>query len=184
MHNHQPSITEIAMFRKHILPLSFAACLIAPAAQAHVTLEQQEARVGGGYKVVLRVPHGCGNSPTQKIRVRIPEGVVGVKPMLKAGWQTDTVRAKYEKPYQMYHGSVTEGVREVTWTGRLPDENYDEFVLSTFLTDDLKPGTVLYFPVVQECESGVHRWIEIPSEGKTGADYKEPAPGVKLLPKP
>jgi uncharacterized protein YcnI len=28
----------------------------------------------------------------------------------------------------------------------------------------------------------LNRWIEVPAEGKTGADYKEPAPGVKLLP--
>jgi periplasmic copper chaperone A len=35
--------------------------------------------------------------------------------------------------------------------------------------------------VVRECESGVHRWIEIPQDGKSAADYKEPAPDVKLL---
>jgi uncharacterized protein YcnI len=83
----------------------------------------------------------------------------------------------------MFHSTLTEGVREVTWTGRLPDDNYDEMVLSTFLADDLVPGHMLYFPVVQECETGTNRWIEIPAEGKTGADYKAPAPGVKLLPK-
>jgi uncharacterized protein YcnI len=39
-------------------------------------------------------------------------------------------------------------------------------------------------PVVQECEKGIHRWIEIPAEGKSADDYKEPAPGIKLLPRP
>ena len=49
------------------------------------------------------------------------------------------------------------------WSGgKLPDHNYDEFVVSTFLTDGLKPNTTLYFPVVQECEQGVSRWIDIP----------------------
>jgi uncharacterized protein YcnI len=154
----------------------------ASAALAHVTLEQQEAAVGGPYKATFRVPHGCGDSPTVKLRVRIPDGVIGVKPMPKPGWQIETVKAKYDKPYKMFHNSVTEGVREVTWTGRLPDENYDEFVLSTYLIDELKPDTMLYFPVVQECEKGVHRWIEIPESGKPAADLPEPAPGVKLLP--
>jgi uncharacterized protein YcnI len=83
----------------------------------------------------------------------------------------------------MYHGSVSEGIKEVSWSGRLPDEYYDEFVISVYLTADLQPGRMLYFPVVQECESSVHRWIEIPEPGKTSADYKEPAPGLKLLPK-
>ena len=102
------------------------------AARAHVTLERPEAAVGGGYKAIFRVPHGCSESPTVKVRVRIPEGVIGVKPMPKAGWQLETVKAKYDKPYQMYHSTLTEGVREVTWTGKLLDENYDEFVLSTY----------------------------------------------------
>lgn len=174
---------EIAMLTRLTLSVLFTACLLVPAAQAHVTLERQEATIGGSYKAVFRVPHGCGTSPTLKVRVRIPDGVIGVKPMPKPGWQLETVKGKYAKTYTMYHGTVSEGVKEVAWTGHLADDNYDEFVLSTYLTDDLKPGTVLYFPVVQECESGTHRWIEIPVEGKTAADYKEPAPGVKLLPK-
>lgn len=149
---------------------------------AHVTLERQEAPVGASYKAVLKVPHGCGVSPTLKLRVRIPDGVVGVKPMPKPGWQIDTVKGAYDKAYAMFHNSVTEGVKEIAWTGRLADDNYDEFVFSAFLAGDLAAGKTIYFPVVQECESGVHRWIEIPADGKSAADYKEPAPGLKLLP--
>jgi periplasmic copper chaperone A len=160
------------------------ALLAVSSASAHVTLERQEAPIGGPYKAVFRVPHGCGASPTVKLRVRIPDHVIAVKPMPKPGWQIDTVKAKYDKTYTMFHSvTVAEGVNEVTFTGRLPDDNYDEFVLSVYLTDDLKPGSVLYFPVVQECESGVHRWIEIPESGKDAHDYKEPAPGLTLLPK-
>lgn len=152
-------------------------------AHAHVTLEQAQASIGSGYKAVFRVPHGCGTSPTVKVRVRIPDGVVQVKPMPKPGWAIETVKGAYGKSFTVHHGTVSEGVKEVSWIGRLPDENYDEFVLSVFLTDTLKAGSTLYFPVVQECESGVNRWIEVPAGGKTGADYKEPAPGLKLIPK-
>lgn len=165
-----------------ILALAIGSLVVAPA-NAHITLEQREAAVGGSYKAVFKVPHGCGVSPTLKVRVRIPDGVIGVKPMPKPGWQLETVRGKYDKSYEMFHSTVSEGVKEVAWTGRLADENYDEFVLSTYLTDDLAAGRTLYFPVVQECENGVHRWIEIPAEGKSAGDYKEPAPGLKLLPK-
>jgi len=49
----------------------------------HVTLEQRQAAVGAAYKAVFRVPHGCDGSPTIAIRVRIPEGVLDVKPMPK-----------------------------------------------------------------------------------------------------
>ena len=37
--------------------------------------------------------------------------------------------------------------------------------MNTYLTGNLKPNSMLYFPVVQECEQGVSRWIEIPAQG-------------------
>ena len=43
---------------------------------------------------------------------------------------------------------------------------------------------MLYFPVVQECEQGVSRWIDIPADPAHAHDSKSPAPGVKLIPKP
>jgi len=155
------------------------------AASAHVTLETREAPVGAPYKAVLRVPHGCDGAATVALRIRIPEGMIAVKPMPKPGWTIDTVTGKYPKAYDYFHGvKLTEGVTEISFTGgRLPDAYYDEFVFSGFLAGDLDPGRTLYVPVVQECEKGVHRWIEIPAAGKSGADYPEPAPALKLLPR-
>jgi uncharacterized protein YcnI len=164
--------------------LTLLSVLCGSAAHAHVTLEQTEGPVGSSYKAVFRVPHGCGASPTVKIRVRIPDGMVGVKPMPKPGWTLDIVKGPYDRPYALFHGNVSEGVKEVGWSGgRLPDDYYDEFVLTGFISDALAPGRTLYFPVVQECENGVHRWIEIPQDGKPSSELKEPAPALKLLPK-
>ena len=153
---------------------------------AHVTLESQEAPISSSYKAVFRVPHGCKGAATVAVRVRIPEGVIGVKPMPKAGWKLETVKGKYEKGYKYYHGTpISEGVKEVVWSGgNLPDDFYDEFVIRVFLTDELKPNTTLYFPVVQECPGGAaERWIEIPADGKKADDYEAPAPGLRLLPR-
>jgi uncharacterized protein YcnI len=162
--------------------LAVATCGGLSSALAHVTLEQAQAAVGTSYKAVLRVPHGCDGSATTAIRVRIPEGVIDVKPMPKPGWTLSIVKGKYAGTHSLYRAQVSEGVTEVDWSGgRLPDEYYDEFVFQSFLASDLQSGRILYFPVVQECEKGVHRWIEIPAEGQ---DYPEPAPGLKLLPKP
>jgi periplasmic copper chaperone A len=164
-----------------------AMVLAASPANAHITLETRQAAVGSYYKAVFAVPHGCAGSPTIKIRVQIPEGVIAAKPMPKSGWNVEAVNGKYASEYD-YHGSkLTEGVKEVVWSGgKLPDHNYDEFVISTFLTGGLKPNTTLYFPVVQECEQGVSRWIDIPRECSdgNGHDGKSPAPGVKLMSKP
>ena len=70
----------------------------ASAALAHITLEREETPAESIYKAVLRVPHGCEGSATVKVRVQIPEGVIAVKPMPKAGWQLETVTGKYERP--------------------------------------------------------------------------------------
>jgi uncharacterized protein YcnI len=161
-----------------------AATMTALPAHAHITLEKREASPASYYKAVFMVPHGCAGSPTTKIRVRIPEGVIAVKPMPKPGWSIETIRSAYSVSYQLHGSAVSEGVREVAWSGKLADDNYDEFVLSTYLTSGLKSDTTLYFPVVQECEQGVSRWIEIPQEGKPAHDSKSPAPGLKLVPKP
>ena len=167
--------------------VAVAILLAASPASAHISLEGKQAAVGSPYKAVFAVPHGCKGSATVKIRVQIPEGVVAVKPMPKAGWMVDTVGGKYAGEYD-YHGTkLSEGVKEVVWSGgKLPDHNYDEFVVNAFLTDGLKPNTTLYFPVVQECEQGISRWIDIPKDGQDshGHDGKSPAPGVKLMPKP
>jgi len=162
-----------------------AAAVVASSAGAHVTLENRPATPASYYKAVFGVPHGCAGSPTVKIRVQIPDGVISVKPMPKPGWTLETVRARYSTSYELHGATITEGVREVIWSGgKLADDNYDEFVLATFLTGSLKPNTTLYFPVVQECEQGASRWIEIPPDGKPAHDTKSPAPGVKLMPKP
>ena len=146
---------------------------------AHITLETKQAAVGSYYKAVLRVPHGCKGSPTLKVRVRIPDGVIGVKPQPKPGWALNIIKGRYNKAYTSPHGvTASDGVREIVWTGKLPDEYYDEFAFSAYLTADLKAGDTLYFPVVQECAKGVERWIDT-----SGAKSASPAPGLKLLPK-
>ena len=135
------------MLRRHLFG-ALGACLIAVPAAAHVTLENREAPVGAGYKAVLRVPHGCEGTATTALRVRIPEGVIGVKPMPKPGWTLTTVTGKYAKTYELFHAKLSEGVTEIAWSGgKLPDAQYDEFVFqgesrrrSSSRQDDLLPG--------------------------------------------
>jgi len=163
-------------------PLAVMLALAAGPALAHATLENPQAQVGANYKAVLRIPHSCGASPTIRVRVRIPDGFIGVKPMPKAGWNLETVKAPYGKTYEAPHVTLTEGVREISWSGgRLPGDWYDEFVFIGTVAAELPAGKTLYFPTVQDCETGAERWIEIPTEGASAHDLKAPAPGLKLL---
>ena len=99
------------------LALLSALMFAASPALAHLTLETAEAPAGSTYKGVIRVGHGCEGAPTTAVRVQIPEGVVAVKPMPKPGWTLETSVAAYSEPVQYRDRTLTEGVREITWSG-------------------------------------------------------------------
>lgn len=161
-----------------------AALGVASPALCHVTLEQREAVIGAPAKLTFRVPHGCENQPTVTVRVLIPEGFIAAKPMPKAGWMLEVSEGDYANAHDYFHGvKLSKGTKEISWKGNLPNDYYDEFVVSGFVSRDFKVDAMLYFPVVQECPNGAHRWVEIPATGQSGSDLKEPAPGIKLVPK-
>jgi uncharacterized protein YcnI len=152
------------------------------AASAHVTASPNEAVAGSYFVTGFTVPHGCDGAATVAVRIQIPAGVGDVKPQMKPGWQAATVMRKLEAPLKDEHGNtVTEVVDEVAWRGGpLPNAFYDTFGLLMKLP--ATKGATLYFPTVQECEKGVHRWIAIPAAGQQWHDLKEPAPFVRLAP--
>ncbi len=165
---------------------ALVACALAPMSSlAHVTLAPEQARVGARYAAVLQVPHGCKGSPTVRLRVRIPEGVLDVRPVEKDGWTVDIEEGGYTTPQVLEGRRVNRGVREMRWSGGpLLDKEDAEFAFSAHLSETLPANTTLHFPVVQECLRGVERWIDIPAEGSMpAADHSDsPAPGVRLLP--
>ncbi|MBV6636660.1 MAG: YcnI family protein [Mameliella sp.] len=159
----------------------FLGAATATSALAHAALETQTAAPGSYYKGVVQIGHGCSGQATLAVHVEIPEGVISVKPMPKAGWTLETETGAYAGVYDNHGRSVTEGVRRITWTGELPDAHYDEFVFRARLTDGLEPGTTLWFKTVQECADGKNAWVEIPEEGQDPHDLDSPAPGLKLI---
>ena len=99
--------------------------------------------------------------------MQIPEGVIGVKPMPKPGWTLETIKGKYAAEYELHGSKFPKASRK--WCGAaasLPTTITTNSSSATYLTGSLKPNTTLYFPVVQECEQGVSRWIDIPAEGQ------------------
>ena len=86
-------------------------------ALAHITLDVSEAPAGTAYKTVLRVGHGCEGAATTAIRVQIPDGVITAKPMPKPGWTIETTTGVYVEPVELHGETLTEGVREISWSG-------------------------------------------------------------------
>ena len=166
--------------------LAVAVCATAlgiGAVHAHVMLEKKDAKLGAGYKAVFGVPHGCKGAATTEVRIDIPEGVIAVKPMPKPGWKLSLEKGPYARSYAFHHGeSKNEGVRSVTWSGgELPDDYFDQFVLSTFIAGELDAGTKLAFPVTQKCTSGEMRWSEVAAEGQDPHALEYPAPQLLLV---
>ena len=174
--------TKEKMMRKHTLFAVAALVALATSAQAHVTAQPNNGPANGYFETVLGVPHGCEGSSTLAVRVKIPAEITGVKPQFKAGWVVTIKTRKLDQPLKGEHGQViTEVPDEVEWRGGpLPNALYDTFGLRFKLPD--LAGKTLYFPVVQECEKGANRWIQIPEEGKAWNSVPSPAPFVKVTP--
>lgn len=152
--------------------------MLASPAFAHITLAEKDAQAGSSYRAVLVVGHGCAGEPTTAIRVQIPDGLYNVKPMPKPGWELETVIGAYDTPFENHGTQMTEGVREITWSGgSLPDDQFDEFTFRGTFGGDLEAGTV-HFPVLQQCGELEDAWIDTSGD----ADAEFPAPAVNLQP--
>ncbi len=165
--------------------LSTATLLIAAtAASAHVVLEEPAALAGSSYRATFRVGHGCSGSPTTAIRVFLPAGVRGAKPMPKSGWALAVRREVLAQPYESHGKTVREDVVEISWTASapehaLPDAWYDEFVLRATLPAQAGP---LWFRVEQRCAEGRLDWVDIPAQGLSTRGMKTPAVLLEVLP--
>jgi uncharacterized protein YcnI len=174
--------------KKHRV-LSMAAILAAAACApvaAHVTLEEAKGQAGRPYKATLRVGHGCEGSATHTLRVLVPAGFRGAKPMPKPGWTLQTKREPLAQPYESHGRRITDDVVEITWAAArreawLADAHYDEFVLRGQLP--AQPGP-LWFKVQQLCEKGQWDWFETPADPKSTsrAGLKAPAALLEVLP--
>ena len=166
------------------LSIAAVAFLLSTGALAHVTLEEPAAVANTGYKAVLRIAHGCEGSATHTVRVQIPAGFLGTKPIPKPGWKLELQRVKLSEPYDSHGRKIDETVSEVIWRAQSPeaflaDAHYDEFVLRGQTPP--KPG-VIWFKVQQVCEKGELNWAEVPSTGSSTKGLKAPAARLEVLP--
>jgi uncharacterized protein YcnI len=167
-----------------LAPFSAALCALPLTAAAHVTLEQPAAPAGTGYKAVLRVTHGCEGTATHTVRVLVPEGFRGAKPMPKPGWALELRLAPLAAPYASHGRGVTDDVVEITWRAAsreawLPDAHYDEFVLRGQTPDAARP---LWFKVQQLCEKGQWDWSDVPASGTSTRGLRAPAVLLEVQP--
>ena len=149
----------------------------------HAGLETKPAVVGAYYKAVMRIPHGCDGAATDTVRVRIPEGMIWVKPKPKPNWDVEAVMGAYQNTYDLYGRAVTEGVDELIWRGSLPNDQFDEFVFLGKVSDSVPVDAPLHFYTIQHCKAARIHWIEVPDVGQDRHDLKRPVPILNIEPK-
>ena len=151
-------------------PLIILALLTATPAAAHVVAVPDTAKAGSYTAIAFRVGHACAaGDATLKVRIEIPAGVASARPQVKPGWTYALERPTDPKA----------APTAITYTGRLPDEAFDDFAVLMKLP---AAGDRLVFPVVQTCEKGESQWIEVADPAKPDEKLNRPAPVVTLIP--
>lgn len=137
---------------------------------AHVVAVPAQITAGSYAAVTFRIGHGCqGGAATTGLRINVPEAMLSARPQPKPGWTLTIESAS---------GPDKPKVLAVTWTGRLEDDQFDDFAILFKVPAESGP---LYFPALQTCETGASNWSQIPAEpGMTGLD--RPAPMVTVFP--
>jgi uncharacterized protein YcnI len=156
--------------------------LLPASATAHVTATPDEGAAGGFFTTYFKVGHGCDDSPTREVSIRIPAGVSSVGAEAKPGWTISTEEGELEEPIESEGETITEGVISVTWSADgepLDPHQFTTFGLSMQLPDEAEED-VVYFPTVQTCEEGSIDWIAIPDSFEEWHEIDNPAPYVLL----
>ena len=133
--------------------------MLAGQASAHVEASPASVAAGSTDTITFNVEHGCGDSATVKLEMKLAEGVTDANPAAITGWTS----------------SVAAGV--ITWTGG-PQPHDQPLDVPVEMTFPDTPGATLLFPLVQTCEQGETRWIDPPNPD--GSEAEDPAPLVEL----
>ena len=133
-------------------------------ALAHVTITPSSTAAGATAVLRVEIPHGCEESATTAISIRMPDELADVTASGTDRWAVD------QAPDSLTYTTGTP----------LPDGEHAEVEFSVRLPDDA--GAELVFPVIQQCEEGEAAWTEVAEQGEHaehGADELDrPAPVV------
>lgn len=163
---------------------TLAACgaLLAPAAEAHISLHPNTIPEGAFATLNVRVPGEQEGAYAYKLDMLLPPGFTNVAVQNVPGWSVKEITTKLATPIETDDGPVSEEVSRVIWSGdrtklgRLDDGAFIQFPLSLTIPEQLA-GHSLAFKAVQYYSNGkVVHWIGTPSA-------ELPAATINITPK-
>ncbi len=151
---------------------------------AHAVVKPAEVGVKKYQTFTLGVPNEK-ISPTNSIRLLVPEGLKSVTPNVKPGWKVEVKKQATGKKVTDEDGSVTDELKpiEITWTGgSIPAGQRDDFIFSAQAPAE---KTTLAWKVYQGSEDGnVVSWDKDPevvaAENKAMAEQMKNDPGMDM----
>lgn len=160
-----------------------AALLLSAAggAAAHVGVTPDKTSANSYALLSFAIPHGCEDSSTTKVAITLPAELHDAQPTVNPNWTVEKVTEQLAEPKKLTDGSsITKRTSRIVYTAKAPlaHELRDVLVLSVKLPDT--PGSTLYFPTLQSCETGQTDWSEIAQEGQDPHSLEAPAPSVTI----
>ena len=157
--------------------------VLAPAADAHVTVSPSTAEPNSFGQITFRAPNESADAHFTKLVVHLPAaaplGSLNVHTL--AGWSVATSTADLPKPIKTDDGTTTQYTSEVTWTATganagIPPGQYENFDLDV---GPLPAKGTMTFTVDQYYSDGsVVHWDQPTPAG--GAEPEHPAPVLTL----
>jgi copper(I)-binding protein len=140
-------------------------------ALASVTLDAGPVTPHAPLIVNLRLSGGCRGAATTALRVSVPDLLADLHPVPKAGWDATVTPVP---------GPATPAASEVTWRASAAEASPETFSLTGTVTDAAASGTILYFPVTQECGGETKQWTDVPAAGQELGALRHPAPSLEI----
>ena len=133
--------------------LSFAAV------SGHVVPNVKTGVSGKSLLTGFKISHGCDKQATTSVVFTIPDGVLNTKAQQLSDYTITTTKREVNPPGLVHGREVNETVDTLTFTGDLPNDEFQFFTLSMQLPQ-VTEDTKLKFSIVQHCgDDKKNEWI-------------------------
>jgi len=159
--------------------LLIGSCLVCTCAFAHPSFESNIVNAGKVFRANMMVTHGCGDSPTLKLIVDVPEDVLAITPRVKPGWTVELIESDLKTPRTVFGMERTKYTSQIIWSGGILDGDY--FDIFSFIVIPPSEEMTLHFPATQVCVDRTDAYISIPGSDAEDEESAGTAPSLIVI---
>ena len=153
--------------------------LVCTYASAHPSFESNIVHAGKVFRANMMVTHGCGESPTLKLIIDVPEDILAITPRVKAGWTVELVESELKTPRVVFGMERTKYTSQIIWSGGILDGDY--FDIFSFILIPPSEEMTLHFPSTQVCVDRTDAYISVPGTDTVGEESAGTAPSLIVV---